>query len=286
MLLSNLVNIFKFLADHNAEHARDTEFYRFTDVVAKYAFHQARDAFEAARPVPLGEIGDIILPYHKMGAIDSIDLFGLDELLMFSFYHRNRHLYRNVVDVGANIGLHSILLAKCGFTVEAWEPDPAHFSILQDNLRRNNVEQVVTPHLKAVSDRRGQTEFVRVLGNTTSSHLAGAKANPYGELERFPVDLDDFSDIAMRADLAKIDAEGHEGVILSAVPVERWASLDAFVEIGSPETAAQVFKHFSGSAVRIFAQKLGWRQVGSIADMPDNYREGGVFISSKAAMPW
>ncbi len=286
MLLSKLTNIFKFLAEHNAEHARETEFYRFTDAVTKFAFRQAWETFEAARPILLGEIGEIILPYHKMGAIDSIDLFGLDELLMFAFYHRNRHLYRNVVDVGANIGLHSILLAKCGFTVEAWEPDPAHFTILQDNLRRNNVAQSVTPFLKAVSDRAGQTEFVRVLGNTTSSHLAGAKANPYGELERFPVDLDDFRAIALRADLAKIDAEGHEAVILAAVPLERWASLDAFVEIGTPETAAQVFEYFSGTSVRIFAQKLGWKQVEGVAGMPDSYREGGIFLSTKTAMPW
>ena len=62
----------------------------------------------------------------------------------------------------------------------------------------------------AVSDQPGEAEFVRVLGNTTGSHLAGAKANPYGKLERFAVPLVPLADMTEWADLIKIDAEGHE----------------------------------------------------------------------------
>lgn len=286
MLLSMLNEILQYLADHHGEHARDTRFYRFNEAVAKFAFHEAKETFASGKPITLGELGEIILPYEKMGAIDSLDLFGLDELLMFSFYLRNRDRYRRVVDIGANIGLHSILLAKCGYDVEAWEPDPNHFEKLMRNVALNGVADRVRAHCAAVSDHVGRMEFVRVLGNTTSSHLAGAKANPYGELERFPVDLHDFKDIASRADLAKIDAEGHEGTILTAIPLERWNSLDAFVEIGSEQTAQQLLAHFAHSPVRLFVQKLNWNPATQLEEMPKSYRDGSVFITSKPVMPW
>ncbi len=285
MLLDRFDSLFSFLAAYPQYHARDSTFYQFLDGVAKHAFREARPEFEAGRAVPLGEFGPVVLPYEKMGAIDSIDLFGLDELLMFAFYHRNRGKYRRGADIGANIGLHSILLAKCGLQMEAFEPDPVHHAKLVRNVGLNGVSGC-TAHMAAVSEKKGKMEFVRVLGNTTSSHLAGAKANPYGKLERFEVDVHDVREIAARADLMKIDAEGHEAVILKALPFESWNHVDAFVEIGSPENACAVFDHFARSGVNIFSQKLCWGRAVRIEDVPSSYKEGGVFVSSKSSMPW
>ena len=61
-----------------------------------------------------------------------------------------------------------------------------------------------------VSDQEASTEFVRVKGNTTGSHLAGSKPNPYGELERFMVHVVPMVDAIQDCDLVKLDAEGHE----------------------------------------------------------------------------
>lgn len=285
MLLDRFDSLMEFLAANSSQHGRGTALYRFADEVVKQAFKEALPSFEAGKPVRLAEFGDLVLPYEKMGAIDSIDLFGLDELLMFAFYYRNKERYRRAADIGANLGLHSILLSKAGWQVEAYEPDPSHHVKLMRNLGLNDVHTTVV-HKAAVSDHVGSMQFVRVLGNTTSSHLAGAKANPYGELERFDVDVVDVKDIARRVDLMKIDAEGHEAVILNAIAPEQWQALDAFVEIGSPENAQAVFERFHGTGVNIFAQKLGWKHVQSIPDMPTSYKEGGVFISVKAEMPW
>jgi FkbM family methyltransferase len=285
MLLKDLDTLFEYIAAERARHARDSDFYRFMDKVAKHAFREAQPEFEAGRPVPLGEYGSLVLPYEKMGAIDSVDLFGLDELLMFAFYRRNRARYRKVVDVGANIGLHSILLSKCGFEVEAYEPDPVHYEKILRNLKLNGVASCQV--LKAaVSERTGSMQFVRVLGNTTSSHLAGAKSNPYGELERFEVEVHDIKEIAARADLLKIDAEGHEAVILNALPAAAWKKVDAFVEIGTPENAKSVYEHLGSLKVNLFSQKRGWQRVENLGQMPASYKEGGVFMSTKDAMPW
>jgi FkbM family methyltransferase len=285
MLVERFGNLLEFLADHPKQHARGTSLYRFLEGLTLPAFHEVQPEFEAGKPVPLAEIGPIVLPYEKMGAIDSIDLFGLDELLMFAFYYRNRNTYQRVADIGANLGLHSIVLSRCGMRVEAYEPDPAHEEKLRRNLALNGIDSCVV-HKAAVSEKDGSMEFVRVLGNTTSSHLAGAKANPYGELERFAVDVRDIKVIAERVDLFKIDAEGHEAVLLSAIPVESWAKVDAFVEIGTEENARRIFEWFAGTNINIFSQKLGWGKVQSVEDLPCSYKEGGVFISAKLKMPW
>ncbi len=131
-----------------------------------------------------GEFGEIILPYTKMGKITSLDLFGLDELLIFSWYLNNQKHYKNVADLGANIGLHSILMSKLGWTVQAYEPDPDTVSKLKKNLNLNSISNVFV-HNKAVSNSDGSANFIRVKGNLTGSHLAGAKENPCGELDFF-----------------------------------------------------------------------------------------------------
>ena len=285
MLVEHFGNLFEFLADHPQHHARGTSFYRFIEGLTTHAFHEAQPAFEPGQKIPMAELGLISLPYEKMGAIDSIDLFGLDELLMFSFYYRNRGRYARAADIGANIGLHSILLSLCGSKVEAYEPDPAHHAKLVRNLELNNITNC-TAHQAAVSEKNGTMQFVRVLGNTTSSHLAGAKANPYGELERFDVAVHDINAIAERVDLFKIDAEGHEAVLLNALAIDAWSRVDAFVEIGTPENARAVFDRFHKTGVNIFSQKRCWTRVESIEDVPVTYKEGGIFISTKSVMPW
>ena len=134
-----------------------------------------------------GPFGRISLPYTKMGAIDSVDLFGLDELIIFSFYRANRGRYKRVLDIGANLGLHSMIMSRCGFQVRALEPDPWHYGLLKENLAANGASSV-EPIQAAVSTADGEAQFVRVLGNTTGSHLAGSK-DSYGEKETFAVSI-------------------------------------------------------------------------------------------------
>ena len=232
-----------------------------------------------------GPFGDIVFPYHKMGAVDSLDLFGLDELILFSFYWANRRRYRRAIDIGGNIGLHSVVLSRCEFKVRCYEPDPRHFQLLKANLAANRCVHA-EPVNRAVSSRAGSAEFVRVLGNTTGSHISGSKKNPYGPIERLPVELEAISALEGAADLFKIDAEGHEAEILRATGLAFWKKADAVIEIGSPENAAAVFDHLGGRNVRMFAQKIRWRPVRGLADMPTSHKEGSLFVTTKEEMPW
>ncbi len=278
-------DLFDYLADQNDRHARTTSWWRINDLVARESIAALRPQFDALAPFPFGPVGSTTFPYFQMGAIDSLDLFGLDELILFSFYWRNRDRYRNVADIGANIGLHSVILGKMGMDVTSYEPDPVHLVELRRNLGANSLDQVsVVPH--AVNTDGGSVEFTRVVGNTTGSHISGAKENPYGELERFNVPATSIGDAIEGKSLVKMDVEGYEARLLLALQDSDFATMDIVGEIGSEVNARSIFERFSGTKVHLFSQKRNWHEAKSLADMPSSYREGSVFLSCKSEMPW
>jgi len=268
-----------------AQHSRATESYKMLKEQAQAAVASSGLIQESARAVSLGFFGSVVFPFTRMGAVSSLDLFGLDELIIFSFYWVNRNRYRRAADIGANLGLHSILMEKCGWGVVAYEPDPEHAKLLRRNLELNESTSVKIIE-SAVSDKPGRLEFVRVLGNTTSSHLAGAKNNAYGPLERFPVKVETIAAIMPTMDFIKVDAEGQEKVIILGTIAEHWDNTDMMVEVGSVENGCAIFEHLQKIGVRAFAQKLGWNQVESFDDMPTHYKDGSLFITRKQEMPW
>lgn len=265
------------------QHRTTTNLFQLLKLVAR---KEAEALFSGStvNPMEFDPFGELTFPYHKMGAIDSLNLFDLNELIIFSFYEANRGRYRRALDIGANIGLHSIILRKCGFEVRSYEPDPDHFDILKRNLELNQCVDVEA-NKAAVSDKVGSLEFIRVLGNTTASHLTGSR-DPYGELESFPVEVESIRPLIEWADLIKMDVEGHEPTILLATSRSDWQNTDALVEIQNEENAGSVFDHFNALGVNLFSQKINWNQVTSVEDMPTSYRDGTLFITSKTNMPW
>lgn len=227
-----------------------------------------------------GEFGEIVLPYTKMGKITSLNLFGLDELLIFSWYLKNQNCYKNVADLGANIGLHSILMSKLGWSVQSFEADPEIVTKLKENLDLNSISNVNVNN-KAVSNSDGSADFIRVKGNLTGSHLAGAKKSPYGELDFFKVPTKNIKSIMAGSDLLKIDVEGSEGEIISATDSDDWHRTDAILEIGSMENAQRIFEHLSYIKVNMYSQKNSWERVLSLNDLPFHHTEGVVFCSTQ-----
>lgn len=276
-------DLFDLIAEFPGRHATTDAMWRVWKAVALPAIKAAFGAADAS-PQAFGPFGPITMPYFKMGNIDLLDLFGLDELIIFAFYNANRKRYRRIVDFGANIGLHTIMLARCGFEVRSFEPDPFHFERLKANLALNSVTSDL--RLAAVSSRDGEAEFVRVLGNTTSSHIKGAKADPYGPTEVFKVKLEAAQPHLAWANLAKIDIEGHEAALLTSLPHDTWRSTDAILEVGTEDNAHRIFEYFRLSGVNIFAQKVGWTKVTALSDMPTSHRDGSLFVTRKSAMPW
>jgi len=265
-------------------HARDTAIYAVLDKVARTTIRESALTSPNGK-IQLGEFGCLEFPYHNMGTIDTLDLFGLDELIIFSFYLVNRKRYTTAADIGANLGLHSILMSRLGWRVNAYEPDPIHANLLRRNIELNQTKNI-TVFEDAISDDTGTLEFVRVLGNTTGSHLSGAKPNPYGELERFPVNVLPIDSVMSNVDFVKLDAEGQERVIVLATNNKHWDTTDMMLEVGSAENALAIFKHMTALGVNLFSQKLNWNKVTSLQGMPNSYKEGSLFVSTKSTMPW
>jgi len=274
------------IASNHRHHSRDDPWWVKENAALEATRADLRSDLETTNGVVVGPVGFVPFTYVEMGAINSVDLFGLDELILFSFYWRNRNRYRVVVDMGANIGLHSLLLGRMGLTVVAYEPDPNHVTLLAKHVVANEVGDRVKIVQAAVARENGVLEFVRVLGNTTGSHVSGAKEDPYGELEVFEVQGVSVADAVAGKDLVKMDVEGLEADLLTSLDAGHFAGLDMVCEVGTPKNAQIIWSHFNGSGVNLFSQKTGWARVTDVDGMPRNYKEGSLFISSLDAMPW
>lgn len=280
-ILEDLIMVIPEVVDH---HSPRSQLHLLLKRIARKEVEGLFNGSEI-KPVQFQPFGTLFFPYFKMGAIDSLNLFDLDELIIFCFYYINHKKYKKVMDIGANIGLHTVILSKCGYEVFSFEPDPQHHQILKRNIELNNCESVHA-HNVAISNKSGQMEFIRILGNTTGSHLAGAKKNPYGDLEKFQVDVADINHYIEEMDLIKLDAEGHEKEIILSTKIEAWLNTDAFVEVENAENAEAIYSYFANSPINLFSQKRNWSKIESLDDMPISYHDGSLFISSKKQMPW
>jgi FkbM family methyltransferase len=124
------------------------------------------------------------------------------------------------VDVGANWGYHTLLAAYLvgeRGKVVSLEPDPRLFSTLEENVKRNRLQQV-TPFQVAASSENGVIRLIgydETEGNFGLSHIDsdnGAK----NSFEAKAQTLDElFDELALeRIDLLKMDIEGAEGFAL------------------------------------------------------------------------
>ena len=208
----------------------------------------------------------------SFGKVSSDALFGPLDQEVFDFY--GRASYRRALDIGANIGVHTLLMARQGWQVKAYEPDPTHFIELWGNVTEHGSDVEVDCYEKAVSNRSGRATFVRVSNNSTGSHLEGLKAS-YGPVERFEVDVVDCRPLIAWADFAKVDCEGAEADILETVTNDR---CEFMVEVSDLRNAERIFEHFHSLAIGMWAQKTGWGEVKALGDMPCHHSQGMLFI--------
>ena len=153
------------------------------------------------------------------------------------------------------------------------------------NFKLNSVDSVNLNQV-AVSDVDCKTKFVRVLGNTTSSHIAGAKDNAYGDLETYDVDVVSAKEIFKNSDFIKMDVEGEEAKIILSTTKEDWENVDMVMEVGNEKNRAAIYDHLNSIGVNMFSQKQAWEKVEVVDDMPANYKEGSLFVSLDNKMLW
>ncbi|MCU0561213.1 MAG: FkbM family methyltransferase [Desulfobacterales bacterium] len=137
-----------------------------------------------------------------------------DNLAMFEIYRRFAAPGTVAVDVGANLGIHALVLAACvgkGGKVHAFEPVPSICARLAENLKLNGVANVEL-HPEALGNASGEVVFD---ANPSDFNIGKGRVTSQGNVI-VPIDtLDEcLREEPLPVSLIKIDVEGHELEVL------------------------------------------------------------------------
>ena len=123
-----------------------------------------------------------------------------------------------VVDLGANIGYFTCLLAKIvgeGGKVFAFEPDPRNLKLLRRNIQENDYKNVIIAD-KAVSDVNGSCTLYSSQKKFGANRIFESKKNQTRDfipIKSETICLDDYfekQNLLKKIDFIKIDVEGSE----------------------------------------------------------------------------
>ena len=114
------------------------------------------------------------------------------------------------LDIGANIGYYTLLLAGLGKQVWAFEPEERNYADLKNNIKLNKLANAY-PVKRAVTDRSGVAEFY-VSENESGEHsLIKCRNNNH---KTVLVDTVALGDMFKEVDFMKVDTEGNEVQVL------------------------------------------------------------------------
>ena len=129
---------------------------------------------------------------------------------------------RDAVDIGANIGLYTVMMARHlrGRKVVAMEPTPNALARLRQNLQTNGVQEQVVVFAGVAADKDGRAEIKTIVGKEEYSSMGelthAAVAGLRHEVLDVPaITIDTLaSEHALDVGFIKIDVEGMEHVVL------------------------------------------------------------------------
>lgn len=167
--------------------------------------------------------------------------FDKEELHCLSSQLFNRMTTRRIcLDIGANIGNHSLVFAEHFNRVLAFEPNPRTFKLLEINseLARN-----IVPHRLGASNRKGTVaayeDALNLGATTTNKAISGHReVHQKGVISRVQFDVDRLDDFLSESDLnqidfVKLDVEGHEAAALEG--------METILRISSPIIVMEAF---------------------------------------------
>lgn len=173
------------------------------------------------RAVALTRRGDMIyLDTRDLGLTPHIALHGIWEPDVEAVLDRLLKPRMRVVEVGANMGFHTLTMARAigpGGVVHAFEANPHAMALLEQTVAVNGLAEIVSLHACAALDREGEVEFAADPRHIGSGHWAVHQgASNYSQRFTVPaVTLDArLLDRLGRIDLLRMDAEGSEPQVL------------------------------------------------------------------------
>lgn len=132
----------------------------------------------------------------------------------------NPKLNENVIDIGSNVGRHSLIAAKKGANVVSIEANPQTFEVLRENCKINRFGNI-KPINVAVSNSTGKLMLSYVEGYDGLTSVDKNWIDSYGihkpanEIEVQSEKLDNLHSFS-RVDWLLIDVEGHEIQVLES----------------------------------------------------------------------
>jgi FkbM family methyltransferase len=145
----------------------------------------------------------------------NVYLFGSEsDQTHFHAYRRFARPGTCAIDVGANLGIHALVLAGCvgdGGKVYAFEPVPSICAKMKENLKLNGVTNVDL-HEGALGSSRGEVVFD---ANAADFNIGKGRVNPHGDIT-VPITTIDcqLGELTLPVSMVKIDTEGHELEVL------------------------------------------------------------------------
>jgi FkbM family methyltransferase len=172
------------------------------------------------------------------------------------------------LDIGANMGTHTVVFSKLFKNVISFEPDIINFNMLQTNVSQNNVTNA-TLYNKALSSVPGMVSTV-----AHSNHSRGCIYTVEGgTIESITLDSLNLENI----DYIKIDVEGHEFDVLQGA-INTIKLNNPIVEFEYNRLANKLFG-VKYEEIYNFFTKIGYKCIGRI---DDNFFYSRDLISSSA----
>lgn len=148
---------------------------------------------------------------------ETLDDYVVNEVISRNAYKKlNINEEDTILDIGANIGMFSVLAAKKGAKVYSFEPEHENCEIAQKNININNVSNKIILHEKAVV---GNDDLVRPF--SINPHKNKGLHSLVIKRGRYSVDVkcENINDILKRVNptIIKMDIEGGEYEVLLAI---------------------------------------------------------------------
>jgi FkbM family methyltransferase len=147
---------------------------------------------------------------NAMGYYDPNNMYFLEEI----FRHE---LCKSFYDVGANIGIYSLIVASSALqtSVYAFEPHPVTFSLLQENIALNGLQERIRAFPIALGKTKGEVEFTDIPGSSTNRVIINGNlsTSPTTTVEMYTGDSL-IQQLGGSPDVVKIDVEGFENQVL------------------------------------------------------------------------
>jgi len=205
----SLLNTYQFISNHPlTKNRRGAAFKRWLRwqlgsrlVPGAIVVNFVAGSYLLVRPGMTGATGNIYCGLHEF-----------EDMAFVLHFLRPGDLF---VDVGANIGSYTVLAsAAVGATTMAFEPIPATFQSLLDNIHLNRMADRVEAFNSAVGRSKGEIEMT--VDRDTTNQAIQAGENYSGQTAKVPVvTLDEALKGRPVPKLIKIDVEGFESEVIA-----------------------------------------------------------------------